>query len=267
MASETHSRSYPWLAALYGIALLASLFLKGDESSESNSPQNKPTKENDSRPSQITVIPETRPSAISNNQAQGSKEDTPRWKKILEYGAFVIALGLLIVNICQSCSTEKAAKAAANSVILAQNSSQIDQRAWVSVSDMKFIPRGDQFDVNVVFGNTGKTPAKDFTIREAGELVQKGKVPTAEESLQPGHGIIAPNGTFHSKLSANGYYDARLGNLIVHGKIDYNDVFGNGHWTKFCYYWIPGVAGSEGGFAPCDSGNSIDDLKPPSLLK
>ena len=89
----------------------------------------------------------------------------------------------------------------------------------------------------------------------------------SKENLQPGRGIIAPNGAYHSKLSANGYYEAKLGRLIVHGRIDYVDVFGTGHWTKFCYCWIPGTKASKGGFAPCDTGNSIDDYHPPNLIK
>lgn len=164
-------------------------------------------------------------------------------------------------------AAQSAAKAATNSVILQQSNSQIDQRAWVSVSDVKFVPRGDEFYVSIVLVNTGKTPAKDFTVRDAGELVPNGKIAKSQESPQPGKGIIAPNGTFHTTLSANGYYSVHLGTLIVHGRIDYRDVFGDAHWTKFCYYWVPENNGKNGGFAPCDEGNSIDDFHSPNLIK
>ena len=91
-------------------------------------------------------------------------------------------------------AAQSAAKAATNSVTLQQSSSQIDQRAWVSVSDVSFVPQVDSFEVNIVFVNTGKTPAKDFTIHEAGELVLNRNSPMSKENLQPGRGIIAPNG-------------------------------------------------------------------------
>jgi hypothetical protein len=93
---------------------------------------------------------------------------------------------------------------------LQQSSSQIDQRAWVAVSNVEFMRYNDSFHANIVFVNTGKTPAKDFTIRVAGEPVPKGESPTSEEALQPGHGVIALNGAFHSPLSANGYWTKPL---------------------------------------------------------
>jgi hypothetical protein len=179
----------------------------------------------------------------------------------------VITYGAYCANKTAAEAAKGAATAATNSVTLQQNSTQTDQRAWVSVSDVEFLPRGSSFDVDVVFTNTGKTPAKGFTIRAAGELLQNGGIPNGKETLLPGHGVIAPNGTYHSALSPNGYYERNLGTLTVHGRIDYADVFGGSHWTKFCYYWIPNNGGRKGGFAPCETGNSIDDYHPPTLLK
>jgi hypothetical protein len=152
-----------------------------------------------------------------------------------------------------------------DAVILQISSSEIDERAWVAVNDIERTERLDGFSVNLLFMNTGKTPAQNFAVRVSGEPVPKGQQPAGPEAIQPGRGIIAPNGIFHSNLSTSGSLDYKTSTLVIHGRIDYADVFGAAHWTKFCYYWIPKINKGEGGFAPCDTGNEMDITPPPQL--
>jgi hypothetical protein len=184
--------------------------------------------------------------------------------------AGVILLGVYTVyTIKMYCANKKAADAATraatsaeNSVTQAGNNSRLDQRAWVAVGDISQESQRESLVISVIFKNTGKTPAKNFVIRCAGEPVQKGQQPRSEEVILPGHGIIAPDGIFHSNLSASGGFDWKSVDLIVHGKIEYDTVFGTPHWTKFCYYFVPSSKTGKGGFAPCDSGNDIDNNPP-----
>jgi hypothetical protein len=193
-----------------------------------------------------------------------------------EHWASLASTGLSLLTLVVLCfytnyarrqahASEDATKATQNAVILQLNSTHIDERAWVGVSDIQRTERPDGVSVNLLFMNTGKTPAQNFTIRVSGEPIPKGQQPTTLESLQPGRGIIAPNGIFHSNLSASGSVDSKTSDLVIHGRIDYTDVFGAGHWTKFCYYWTPKIKKAEGGFAPCDFGNEMDVTPSPQL--
>lgn len=140
---------------------------------------------------------------------------------------------------------------------------KIDQRAWVTVNDILLgVQQDEDWTIRIRFKNTGKTPAKNFVIWGAGESVTKGQIPTADETKLPGRGVIAPDGIFHSNLNIVGRYDWKSIDLVIHGRIQYDSVFGHGHWTKFCYYFVPDKTGKDGGFAPCDSGNDIDNGPP-----
>lgn len=165
---------------------------------------------------------------------------------LIVYAAFTY--GLL-------CETHK-------SVQQADNNFRIDQRAWVTISEIPVDSKKDgDWTVHLVFKNTGRTPAKNFTIKVVGEPVAKGGKIIAEECFLPGHGVIAPEGIFHSNLNVSGQYDWNSVELVVHGRVNYDSIFGHGHWTNFCYYYVSDKA-SKGGFAPCDSGNDTDSNPP-----
>ncbi len=225
-------------------------------------PQDTPAPE--SRQGKIgpSVISQISPTPSRQNQSNGRKEDAPLWEKAAAITIAAGTLGLFVINILLWCATNKAATAAKDSVELAQKNARMDQRAWVTVSDISSDFRQDEdWTVRLIFKNTGKTPAKSFVIRGTGEPVQKGNKPRLEEGILPGRGVIAPDGLFHSNLGVSGRFDWKSIDLVIHGRIDYDSVFGGSHWTKFCYYFVPAKTG-KGGFAPCDSGNDIDNNAP-----
>jgi hypothetical protein len=209
------------------------------------------------------AVSQVAPPQIQTYQTNKVEDDTPRRKKIVEWSIPAANIGLLIVNIFLLGATNKAASAAKDSVDLAGKNAQMDQRAWVAVSDISSDSRqSENWTVSLIFKNTGKTPAKNFVIWGTGEPVAKGQKPTSEEIKLPGRGVIAPDGSFHSNLNVNGGYDWKSIDLVIHGRINYDSVFRPGHWTKFCYYFVPDNKTGKGGFAPCDSGNDIDNNPP-----
>jgi hypothetical protein len=235
----------------------AKLGAPDEDVSKTVHPQDIPAPEpqrGESGPPPLVINSIVNPPGADNNH----KRDTPFWEK----AAVVVALGLLIVNIFLLHVTNKAATAAKDSVDLARDNAHMDQRAWVAVSDISSNFRQDEnWTVNLFFKNTGRTPAKNFVIWGAGEPVAKGQKPISEEIRLPGRGVIAPDGIFHSNLSISGHYDWKAIDLVIHGRIDYDSVFGRGHSTKFCYYFVPSKTG-KGGFAPCESGNDVDNNPP-----
>ena len=237
-------------------------------------PQDTAGGENKEPPSTPPLIPDVHPTPPDKRERCHCRPDqTPRWKQIIEIGAFLLGIFLGIIYWMQLKAMsgqlremKATTKATQNAVTTQISGTHIDQRAWVTVNDIQRTERPDGFSVNLLFMNTGKTPAQNFTIRVSGEPVPKGQQPTSPETIQPGRGIIAPNGMFHSNLSTSGSVDSKTSDLVIHGRIDYTDVFGEAaHWTKFCYYWIPKIKKGEGGFAPCDFGNEMDVTPPPQL--
>lgn len=181
---------------------------------------------------------------------------TPWWKVTLEIlmvaftgGAFGAAAFYANISYRQWRSQIEATK--------------IDQRAWVTVSEVsqKAGKNGD-VSVRVTFKNTGKTPAKAFSIRVVDESVARGGTPVAEEKDLPGIGIIAPEGFFHSDMNVGSGYDWKANDMFIHGRIEYDSVFAEHHWTRFCYYRITDEKNGTSGFAACESGNDVDPNPP-----
>jgi hypothetical protein len=111
------------------------------------------------------------PTPSQGKRPTGGKYNTPIWKKILESAAVWIALGLLVVNIFQSCATQKAAKAAEDSVKQARDTSRLDQRAWVSVKGVKLTTQytaKTAGEATVMIANTERTPALNVAIVKSG---------------------------------------------------------------------------------------------------
>lgn len=166
----------------------------------------------------------------------------------------------------QGVAIKESADATSNAFALQQSTSQIDQRAWVTVKDIQVTRKDDVSTFIIFLTNTGKTPAEDFTIKVKGELVGQGKPFVSEEPQLPGKGIIAPNGgVFRCEAPTHESFEHFAANLAIHGRVDYTDIFNVHHWTKFCYKWIPKTNGAGGGFSPCESGNTMDNTPQPKM--
>lgn len=173
------------------------------------------------------------------------------WISGFAFGAAAIAAGGAIYY---ACIAQKQLRAMHDANTNAETAMKIDQRAWVTISDIK----PEDSNIAVSFGNSGKTPARGFTVRITGEPVPVHEEPKlGNEDIQPGVGLIAPNGAYHVFLNANGSYNAKSQKLAIHGRVDYIDIFNDPHWTNFCYYLS--ADGNKKGFTPCNIGNETDD--------
>lgn len=195
-------------------------------------------------------------------------KDKHEGREILKLVVSILTLAFVatytVFTLFIFCANNKAAKAAEDSVKLAEKNAHLEQRAWVAVSEI--IPRAkgkSPWEIAITFKNTGHTPATNFVIQLAGQPTRKGERATGEEVTEPGHGIIPPDGFFHQRLSAEAPYNWKNTDLTIHGKITYDSVFGHSHWTRFCYYFVPqNNASWQGDFAPCDTGNDVDGDEP-----
>jgi len=149
----------------------------------------------------------------------------------------------------------KAANAAEASVKQARGAARQDQRAWVAVIDIVGIPEvGKIFAVNLTAQNSGKTFAKNLTMRAVVEVItEEGKEPdfsledSAATRKDSSVSLLAPNALYVKNIelrkqtppheTAQSDLDRiRSGNvrIFVHGKMTYDDVFGCAHWSSFC---------------------------------
>jgi hypothetical protein len=149
----------------------------------------------------------------------------------------------------------KAANAAEASVKQVTRTARRDQRAWVAVVDIQGIPEvGAIFSVNLVAQNSGKTFAKNLTMRAVVEAIaEKEREPdfsledSAAARKDSSVSLLAPNADYVMDIElrkqtppheiTHGDLDGiRRGDLaiFVHGKMTYDDIFGCTHWTSFC---------------------------------
>jgi hypothetical protein len=149
----------------------------------------------------------------------------------------------------------KAANAAEASVKQAKAAARHDQRAWVAVIDTMGIPEvGKIFTVNLTALNSGKTFAKNLSMRAVVELItEEGKEPdfsledSAPARKDSSVSLLPPNTEYVTnvelrkqtpphEITESDFDRIRSGNLriVVHGKITYDDMFGCSHWTSFC---------------------------------
>jgi hypothetical protein len=160
-------------------------------------------------------------------------------------------------NLIQSREgVAKAERQSRDSLNASINASRLDQRAWVGVDIFKAEPEiievGKRTRLVLSFKNTGKTPARNIKARAIMEPIPKGRLPRFSYAgeLIAHYGLLAPSALafvrFELVMSKTTrepglVTQAVLDELIlgkttvyVHGRIDYEDIFGCPHWMTFC---------------------------------
>jgi hypothetical protein len=188
--------------------------------------------------------------------------------------------------IHKSANAAKDAADAAKASVEATNTvMKIDQRAWIGLDYLDPVPVsglevGKTFAAKAGITNTGKTPARNLVIYSIIEPVDAGKRPNFSYSGIPPitGGFLPPNGK--ASLPPNALIDLRQPQqplaivdqerldlfknkkfgIYAHGRIEYDDIFGDSHWMTYCSY-LPYP--SIGTFAFCSEHNETDDYKEP----
>jgi hypothetical protein len=141
----------------------------------------------------------------------------------------------------------------------ATNASQ-DQRARIVIASVACEPLTPEVEkrLNVIvkITNSGKTPAKRIRAVAVVDPLPKGEKPTYSYSSDPviQLGILEPNVEHQLRLlpvrskstgeerplPAEIFDQLKSGaiQLFTHGRIDYEDVFGQSHWVTFCYFLL-----------------------------
>lgn len=204
------------------------------------------------------------PRIIAAAITQASEKDVPAYEKsqrdkeyrqqgrliLVTFLAFLAAAVYAGIAAKQLCTMNQTLHEMQTQTANSRDVMERDQRAWVSVLDLKQV---SDTTFSLVFVNTWKTPARDFKVSAGADVENlKGK-----EHELPGRGVIAPDGKFTSYLRGNGVVTIFM-RLVIHGRVDYYSIFGGHHWTTFCYLLIPPKGKVPSGFISCESGNEVD---------
>jgi hypothetical protein len=108
-----------------------------------------------------------------------------RWKGLLQAGAGVILVGLVIVNLSQSRATsratQQASSAAKSTAEATARQLELSQRPWISIdtsieSPLTFTSAGGaQVSVKFVIRNVGSTPAKGLSVEPKLSIASRGE--------------------------------------------------------------------------------------------
>jgi hypothetical protein len=140
-------------------------------------------------------------------------------------------------------------KIAIESHFLSESMVKLEYRAWVQIKENKSTVNQNNhlLDADVTIENTGRTPAKKVHIRLYREEVESGESPsysyddgqtmTAQTVIPPKYPLRLDFGeNFRVDLDQ---VDRKNRNLFIHGMVTYDDVFGQHHWTTFCFIFEP----------------------------
>jgi len=202
----------------------------------------------------------------SDNDQNATKERTSdrsiedsTWKIAILTGVLaVIAFVSAIVSGFQwweihsgSTDTHSLAIAAKTQAEIAQ----LDQRAWLGIQSITPTPStpaiGKTFEAKIELKNTGKTPALHIEITCLGQAIIIGnEIDFSYEKYEKvKNGIIFPNAIADINISPvsdmSGHpipvsqeiltaIQQNQLTLVVHGRVDYDDVFGKSHWLLYC---------------------------------
>jgi hypothetical protein len=135
------------------------------------------------------------------------------------------------------------------------NTTRAQLRAYVMVETAITLDFGPRPRANVVFKNSGKTPAHDLTIWTSVEVAADplDEKPAAPDGRADDRGPLAPETVVSTLDSPSrvimaeeiaGVQAGKAG-FYVFGQAQYNDVFGINHTTDFCF-----IYGGRGGCHP-----------------
>lgn len=216
-----------------------------------------------SRP--IRVVIDSVPLSPAPTHEERTQRDVETRRKAIKFwaelvvGFFVVVY--TIVSICLWRAAQHANEIASQGVTNADKNFRRDERSWMA---FKFVEGSITFTLQKPFLvptqliNTGKTPAKnvhgnivvgvfkkgeplDFTYTaghahyglEAGTIFPNGSIVESFEAIKHGQDRVEPI-IFSVPLKDELFNGQSF--LVVHGWIEYSDIFGTKHWTTYCRY-------------------------------
>jgi hypothetical protein len=242
--------------------------LRLQEKAEATSKQEQPKESANDQPFPPVVSVLTTPTAIKVQAETRERKDV--WQRVFEVLellgiAAVVAYALLSYSMWKEMiRSTNAAESAANSASIAlvesQTAFKLDEQARIKITKVDAgwrtqEPRGP-LTANVFYTNIGKTPAQVVGVDKHISVVgfNKQTQTTDDITFRPGKPIpsksmievfLGDEDLFsvdkpHS-VSEQKAVEAQKGLIVAWGCVEYRDIFGDFHWTDFCWVrqWPP----------------------------
>lgn len=233
----------------------------GDQNNE-NSPDKAKKEELEATSTQaVDDRKEIQPSPSQETEKSGNtgQPDSKNWRfnkevDLLDTVGTLIGIIALVVLIYQSCELEKTNE-------IADRSARTSSRAYISVSlpEIEGDILANPLRVTYFTKNTGQTPAYEVQEKAMVKILPEKDLENIEDPhnlvpykteqvINPDVEAIRYISPIEEPKSHKGYSSAER-RIVVWGKVTYKDVFGNLHWTTFCftYSWGRGKFTANGG--------------------
>lgn len=192
---------------------------------------------------------------IAEREHDGKPVATSRFS--LQHISTLIALVALIASNYNTCESLRLTRQG--------------QRAWIGVEsmDIRLLEVGKQTVAEVSFVNSGPTFARAHKMRatmhgasDPFDVDLYAISPARPEAPLKSVHVFVPKIPTSVRVTGTNLLDQttmdRIQNgtvtLYVFGEVEYTDVFGVGHVTKYCGYWVP----PKKKFASCEKYNEAD---------
>lgn len=178
---------------------------------------------------------------------------------------WVFSLILVIVGIGGVWAALKTLSAIERQAETMDRTLRVDQRAWMGIVNIKikrFLEPERDFIVEVETKNTGKTPALRVVFHISLQALLAAQQLNRTFGESNGHGTVMPDSKQNHSIgedhpvSVETFEQVQNGvrTMYLHGRIEYQDIFGSTHWTNWCFR----LAG-EGLFVAHSEYNDTDD--------
>jgi hypothetical protein len=205
------------------------------------------------------------PAEKETNGQREYRSEIDWWARISNVLIAAGTLILAVIGICGVWSALETLRAIRRQAETMDRTLRLDQRAWMGVVGIQItspLSPDSDFVVEVKTKNTGKTPAlkvesfnriqalapSDGVNRDFGRCDGNGTVmPDSENVVSIGNGRPVPSQIFFDVKD-----EARI--IYLHGRIQYEDIFGDSHWTDWCFRLV-----GMNLFVSCDRHSDTDE--------
>jgi hypothetical protein len=210
-----------------------------------------------------------------NNPAPPNTEQAMRVRELpsvsvtrdwIDKTGWFFSLVLVIVGIGGVSAAFRTLRAIERQAETMDRTLRVDQRAWMGIVNIqihRFLEPNRDFIVDIETKNTGKTPALKVVFHNRLQAILATEQINRNFGESNGHGTVMPDykqvisiGENHP-VSVETFEQVRNGvrTMYLHGRIEYRDIFGDDHWTNWCFRLV-----GEDLFVAHSQYNDTDDV-------
>jgi hypothetical protein len=227
---------------------------QGTDKTDKNTAQHKQAVPPPSSPERSTEKPISE-KTTPNNPAPQNTEQAMRLRELpsvsvtrdwIDKTGWFFSLVLVIVGIGGVCAAFRTLRAIERQAETMDRSLRVDQRAWMGIVKIRirrFLEPNQDFVVEIEIKNTGKTPALKVVFHNSLQALLTAEQINRNFGESDGDGTVMPDSKQIISIGENHPVPAEtfeqvhdgVRTMYLHGRIEYRDIFGEDHWTNWCF--------------------------------